>query len=45
MECEITRTPVISTDVGIASEILDKKSIYDKENFITYKNAIPNLEY
>ena len=28
VECAITKTPIISTNVGISSEILDKKSIY-----------------
>jgi len=28
VECGITKTPIISTDVGIAPEILSKKSIY-----------------
>lgn len=32
-ESAITKTPIISTDVGIAKEILSEKSIYDFENF------------
>lgn len=42
MECAITKTPIISTDVGIASEILSKESIYNMNNFI---NAKPNIEF
>ena len=39
LECAITNTPVISTDVGIASEILSKNSIYNME---TFKDASPD---
>lgn len=41
LECAITKTPIISTDVGIASEILDRGSIFDMKNF---QNATPNIE-
>lgn len=40
VECALTKTPIISTDVGIASEILSKKSIFDMNNFI---NAEPDV--
>ncbi len=40
-ECAITKTNVISTDVGIAREILHEESIFDMEN---YKFAIPNTK-
>ena len=33
MECAITKTPIISTDVGVASEILSPSSIFDMANF------------
>jgi glycosyltransferase involved in cell wall biosynthesis len=33
MECAITKTPIISTDVGIASQILSPESIYSMNNF------------
>lgn len=39
LECAVTNTPIISTDVGVAKEILPKESIYSMENF---KNAKPN---
>ena len=42
LECGVTKTPIISTDVGVASEILATESIYNMENF---KNAKPNVEY
>ena len=41
LETAMTRTPIISTDVGIASEILDKKSIFNMNN---YKDAVPNTD-
>ncbi len=41
LETAMTRTPIISTDVGIASEILDKKSIFNMNN---YKDALPNTD-
>jgi hypothetical protein len=42
VECGITRTPIISTDVGIASEILHKNSIFNMNNFMKAK---PNVEF
>ena len=42
VESGITKTPLISTDVGFASEILPKESIYDMN---TYVDAVPNVEY
>ena len=33
LECAITKTPILSTDVGVASEILNPKSIFNTENF------------
>lgn len=44
MECGLCKTPIISTDVGISDVILDKTNIYDMNDFITYKNAIPNID-
>ncbi len=41
LECAVTKTPVISTDVGIASEILGKESIFDMSNF---DKATSNIE-
>jgi len=42
LECAATKTPIVSTDVGIASEILNKKSIYKLDSFL---NAEPDVEY
>ena len=41
MECALSKTPIISTDVGIASEILSNSSIYNMDNF---KEARPDPE-
>ena len=41
MECALTKTPIISTDVGIANKILSKKSIFLDEN---YENSKPDVE-
>ena len=42
LECAITKTPIVSTDVGVASQILSKESIFKMEN---YKEAKANVEY
>ena len=42
LESAITRTPIISTDVGVASEILHKDSIFEPRLF---RNARPDTEY
>jgi len=42
LECGVTKTPIISTDVGIASEILSPESIYDMNNF---SEAKPNVDF
>ena len=39
MECALTKTAIISTDVGIASLILYEKNIYDVNNYLSYKDA------
>jgi len=42
LEAAATKTPLISTNVGIAEEILNSSSIYDMEN---YMEAKPDTEY
>ncbi len=42
LECAVTKTPIISTDVGVASEILHPNSIYSLE---TFEKAKPMVEY
>ena len=41
IECGLSKTPIISTDVGVASEILSPKSIFDMSN---YNKALPDIE-
>ena len=41
-ECALIKTPIISTDVGIASDILNTKSIFNMDN---YKLAEPDINY
>ena len=38
-ECAITKTPIVSTDVGFAGNILSAESIFDINNF---NDAKPN---
>ena len=42
LECGISKTPILSTDVGIAPEILNKKSIFNIDGF---KKAKVDVEY
>ena len=42
LECSITKTPIISTDVGIASEILSPNSIFSYQEI---EKANPDTEY
>lgn len=41
-ECAITKTPIISTDVGFAANLLHPDSIYNMENF---SKSIPQVDY
>lgn len=41
IECGLSKTPIISTDVGVASEILSPRSIFDMSN---YDKALPDIE-
>ena len=48
LECGISKTPILSTDVGVAPEILNKKSIFNIDEFnkakvdveYAYKNSL-----
>ena len=45
-ECAVTRTPIISSKVGIAELLLDKKSIFEIDaEVVNILNAKPNIEY
>ena len=41
-ESAITETPIVSTNVGLASQLLSKDSIFNMDN---YENAIPDTKY
>lgn len=41
LECAISKTPIISTDVGVASEILSTESIFTMDNISAAK---PNID-
>ena len=45
VECGQTKTPLISTDVGIASRILPPESIFDYKNMDSFNVAAPNVEF
>jgi len=45
IECAILKVPIISTNVGISELILSSESIYDINDYLSYKNAIPNIDY
>ena len=42
VECAMTRTPIVSTDVGLASELMNSISISSYENL---HKAIPDSDY
>ena len=42
LECAATKTPIISTNVGISSEILEPKSIFEMNS---YASAKPDVDY
>jgi hypothetical protein len=44
IECGLTRTPIISTRVGIAQEFMDENSLFDVDNWVTYRETKPNLD-
>jgi len=44
IECALTKTPVISTKVGIAMEFMDANSLYDVDNWESYRDAKPNAD-
>lgn len=45
VECGLTKTPIISTDVGIASEILSEKSIFEYSDWPTFFNCKPDEKF
>ena len=45
VECGFTKTPIISTDVGIASEFLSSKSIFDMNNVDTVLECVSDTAW
>ena len=45
VECGLTKTPIISTNVGIADKILSPESIFDYKKLSTFNNAKPNVDF
>ena len=44
-ECATSNTPIVSSNVGVAQQILSEESIFDVENIDSFFNAKPNLDY
>lgn len=44
VEAGLAKTPIISTDVGIASDFMYRESIYDAESWKSYKIACPYVK-
>ena len=45
VECGLTQTPIISTRVGIAPELMHEESLFDSEDWKSYALAKPNIEF
>lgn len=45
VESALTRTPIISTCVGIAPELMHPSALFDVKNWKSYQDAMPNTEY
>ena len=44
-ECSLTRTPILSTDVGIASTLLPPSSIFDMDNIESILDCNTDIDY
>lgn len=45
VECGQTKTPILSTKVGIADQILAPESIFDYEDISSFNKVRPNVEF
>jgi len=45
VESATTKTPIISTDVGVASQILNPESLFDSNKPNSYFSAVPHTEF
>jgi glycosyltransferase involved in cell wall biosynthesis len=43
-EAGLTKTPIISTKVGIAPELMARSSLFNADNWLGYKTVKPNIE-
>lgn len=43
-EAGLVKTPIISTNIGISPELMDTNSLFDFNDWKTYRNAVPNVE-
>jgi len=45
LEAGISRTPLISTKVGVAPELCHPESLFDADNWVSYREALPKVEH
>ena len=45
VESAITKTPIVSTNVGVASQVLNPKSLFDSNNPESFFGAVPDTEF
>jgi glycosyltransferase involved in cell wall biosynthesis len=45
VECATTKTPIISTDVGVASQVLSPESLFNYDKLESFFSAKPNVDY
>ncbi len=44
-EAGLTKTPIISTNIGISPELMHEESLFDCNDWTTYKDTVPRTEY
>ena len=44
VECATSKTPIVSTDVGVATQVLSKESIFDMNDCNSFFKATPNVD-
>jgi glycosyltransferase involved in cell wall biosynthesis len=44
-EAGVTKTPIISTRVGISPELMNATSLFDADNWLSYKNCKPDIKF
>ena len=43
-EAGLTKTPIISTKIGISPELMSEKSLFDHNDWTTYKKSVSDSE-